>query len=350
MHAPSHRIHFAAVAWRRPACRLRAKRPAGFANQTGTRLRGFDGGAGDLHRKTRGIGNVHRACFRRERLSRTSVGLRFTKMHGLGNDFVVLDARASSAPLGDARIRAMADRHTGVGFDQLLVIEPARDPACVAAYSIRNADGSIAEQCGNGARCIGAWLHRAGAIAIGATVKLRSPAGVIGMQLDDASTVAVEMGEPAFEPLRIPFEASAIADTYPLDVDGERVEIAAVSMGNPHAVMEVADVRDPRVDAWGPRITSHRRFPQGVNAGFAKIIDPRHIELRVHERGAGWTRACGSGACAAVAALHKRGRVGDDVRVTLPGGDLRIAWQGPGHALWMTGPAAFSFDGEWLGM
>src|SRR6185312_9375911 len=156
---------------------------------------------------------------------------------------------------GDARIRAMADRHTGIGFDQLLVIEPARDPACVAAYSIRNADGSIAEQCGNGARCIGAWLHRAGDITIGTTVKLQSPAGVIGMRLDDASTVTVDMGEPAFEPAGIPFDASAIADTYPLDVDGERVEIAAVSMGNPHAVMEVTDVHDPRVEILGPRIT-----------------------------------------------------------------------------------------------
>src|SRR6185437_6578279 len=181
------------------------------------------------------------------------LGVRFTKMHGLGNDFVVLDARMPSARPGDARIRAMADRHTGIGFDQLLVIEATRDPACVAAYSIRNADGSVAEQCGNGARCIGAWLHRAGAIALGTMVKLQSPAGVIGMRLDDASTVTVEMGEPVFEPARIPFDAPATADAYPLDIDGERVEITAVSMGNPHAVMEVADVHDPRVDDLGPQ-------------------------------------------------------------------------------------------------
>lgn len=277
-------------------------------------------------------------------------GLRFTKMHGLGNDFVVLDARASSPKLGDARIRAMADRHTGIGFDQLLIIEPARDPNCVAAYSIRNADGSCAEQCGNGARCIGAWLHRAGAIAPGATVKLESPARVIGMRLDDASIVAVELGEPVFEPARIPFDAPAMAPTYPLEVDGARIEIAAVSMGNPHAVLEVADVHDPRVDRLGPRITSHPRFQQGANAGFVQVIDKRNIKLRVHERGAGWTLACGSGACAAVAALHQRDRVDDEVRVELPGGDLRIAWQGPDHALWMTGPATFVFDGEWLGV
>jgi diaminopimelate epimerase len=277
------------------------------------------------------------------------VDVRFTKMHGLGNDFVVLDARTSSPVLGDACIRAMADRHTGIGFDQLLIIEPVHDPACVAAYSIRNADGSIAEQCGNGARCIGAWLHRAGAIAIGTLVKLQSPAGVIGMRLDDASTIAVEMGEPVLEPTRIPFDAPAAADSYPLEIGGARVEIAAVSMGNPHAVLEVNDVSDPRVDDLGPRITTHPRFPRGVNAGFAQIIDAHHIKLRVHERGAGWTLACGSGACAAVAALRNRGRVGDDVRVELPGGDLRIAWKGPGHTLWMTGPTAFSFDGEWLG-
>jgi diaminopimelate epimerase len=135
-----------------------------------------------------------------------------------------------------------------------------------------------------------------------------------------------------------------------LDVDGERVEIAAVSTGNPHAVLEVADVRDQGVDGLGPRITVHPRFPRGVNAGFAQVIGAHHIKLRVHERGAGWTQACGSGACAAVAALRKRGRVGDEVRVELPGGDLRIAWKGPGHPLWMTGPATFVFDGEWLGM
>lgn len=277
------------------------------------------------------------------------MGFRFTKMHGLGNDFVVLDARTSSPVLGDARIRAMADRHTGIGFDQLLIIESAHDPACVAAYSIRNADGSTAEQCGNGARCIGAWLHRAGAIAIGTLVKLQSPAGVIGMRLDDASTVAVEMGEPVLEPRRIPFDAPAAADSYPLEIDGARVEIAAVSMGNPHALLEVEDIADARIERLGPRITTHPRFPRGVNAGFAQVIDAHHIKLRVHERGAGWTLACGSGACAAVAALRNRGRVGDEVRVELPGGALSIAWKGSGHALWMTGPAAFSFDGEWLG-
>ena len=270
-------------------------------------------------------------------------------MHGLGNDFVVLDARATTPPLDAARIRDMADRHTGVGFDQLLVIERARDPACVAAYTIRNADGSSAEQCGNGARCVGAWLHRAGALATGDEVKVQSPAGIVGMRLIDAATVAVEMGEPEFEPAKIPFDAPAAADSYLLDVDGERVRVAAVSMGNPHAVLEVDDVADTRIDRLGPRITAHPRFRRGANAGFVQVVDGHDVKLRVHERGAGWTLACGSGACAAVAALHRLGRVGDKVRVELPGGALTIEWQGPGHALWMTGPAAFVFDGEWLG-
>ncbi|MGH8145381.1 MAG: diaminopimelate epimerase [Rhodanobacteraceae bacterium] len=272
----------------------------------------------------------------------------FTKMHGLGNDFVVLDARQSSLPLDAARIAAMADRHTGIGFDQLLIVEAAHDPACIAGYSIRNADGSMAKQCGNGARCIGAWLHRDGVLAIGEHARLESPAGVIGMRLADAATVTVEMGEPVFGPAHIPFEAPAQAATYPLDVDNEHVEISAVSMGNPHAVMRVSDPGAARIDQLGPAISSHPRFPEGANTGFVQVLNNANIRLRVHERGAGWTLACGSGACAAVAALRLTGEVADEVRVHLPGGTLDIAWTGPGHALWMTGPAAFVFNGEWL--
>jgi diaminopimelate epimerase len=275
------------------------------------------------------------------------VGIRFTKMHGLGNDFVVLDARTSSLSLDVRRIAAMADRHTGIGFDQMLIIGAARDPAHAAAYSIRNADGSPAEQCGNGARCIGAWLHRDGVLAIGAAAQLESPAGAIGVRMLDAATVAAEMGEPLFDPLQIPFAAAAEADAYTLDVAGEAVTIAAVSMGNPHAVVRVDDLSDPRIAQWGPAITTHPRFPRGANAGFAQVINAGTIRLRVHERGAGWTAACGSGACAAAAALHRAGTVGERLRVELPGGALDIAWQGPGHALWMTGPAAFAFDGEY---
>ena len=275
--------------------------------------------------------------------------MRFTKMHGLGNDFALLDARSAPIDLAPARVQAMADRHTGIGFDQLLVIEPPRNPAHLAAYAIRNADGSPAGQCGNGARCIGAWLHRAGALAIGADAHLESPAGVVGLRLIDATTAVVEMGEPEFEPARIPFIADARADLYALDVDGASIDIGAVSMGNPHAVLEVDDVCAARIERLGPALTAHPRFPQGANAGFAHVLARDHIRLRVHERGAGWTLACGSGACAAVAALHQRSRVGDAVRVDLPGGTLTIEWQGPRHPLWMRGPAAFVYDGVWLG-
>ncbi|TAN05937.1 MAG: diaminopimelate epimerase [Rhodanobacteraceae bacterium] len=278
------------------------------------------------------------------------MGLHFSKMHGLGNDFVVLDARSRAPALDPRRIRAMADRHTGIGFDQLLVIEPARDPACIAAYSIYNADGSPAEQCGNGARCIAAWLERAGALERGIIAQFESPAGTIGMRLTAANAVTVEMGEPDFDPAHVPFTACGSALVHPLEVAGERVEISVVSMGNPHAILEVPDVTAPEVDRLGPRITAHPRFAHGVNAGFAQVLDAGHLKLRVHERGAGWTLACGSGACAAVAALYRRGRVGASVNVALPGGQLAIAWDGPGHPLWMTGPAAFVFDGEWLGV
>lgn len=281
---------------------------------------------------------------------RPKVPLRFSKMHGLGNDFVVLDARGGGPVPGAAGTRTMADRHTGVGFDQLLVIESARDPGCAAAYSIRNADGSAAGQCGNGARCIAAWLHRAGALPAGIDAHFESPAGRVRMRLLDATTVAVEMGEPDFDPARIPFDAPAAADTYPLDVDGERITITAVSMGNPHAVTRVADVQDPRVDRLGPALTRHPRFHDGANAGFVEVVDRTHIRLRVHERGAGWTRACGTGACAAMAALRRQGLVDDRVQVILPGGTLSIAWPGTGSTLWMTGPAAFTFEGTWLGI
>ncbi len=274
------------------------------------------------------------------------MGLRFSKMHGLGNDFVVLDARASAVPDDPMLVRAMADRHTGIGFDQMLILERADDPACVAAYSIRNADGTPARQCGNGVRCLAAWLHRDGALAEDGVARLQGPAGRVAVRMLDAGTVAADMGEPEFVPARIPFDAPAESDRYTLTVAGETVEIVALSMGNPHAVVEVDDVNGPRVERLGPLLTAHPRFPEGANAGFAQVVDAHTVRLRVHERGAGWTRACGSGACAAAAALQRLGRVGAHVRVELPGGTLEIDWQGPGHALWMTGPAVFVYDGD----
>jgi diaminopimelate epimerase len=273
--------------------------------------------------------------------------LRFSKMHGIGNDFVVLDGRQHAFPLNAAQIRALADRHTGVGFDQLLSIEPARNPACAFYYGIWNADGSPSGQCGNGVRCVAAWLHRAGALALGDSVTIESPSGPVTVRLLGANEVTVDMGEPVFEPARIPFTADAAADHYELTVASERLDIGAVSMGNPHAVVAVENLADPALQRLGPLLTNHPRFAQGANAGFVQRLDRGHLRLRVHERGAGWTRACGTGACAAMAVLHRRGDVDDSVAVELPGGTLRIDWAGPGHTLWMTGPAAFAFEGEW---
>lgn len=280
--------------------------------------------------------------------ARRNVPLHFSKMHGLGNDFVVLDARAASFDMDVDRVRAMADRRTGIGFDQMLVIESARDGDCDFAYSIRNADGSSARQCGNGVRCIAAWLRRAGALP-GDEARLQGPAGTVAARLLPDNRVAVDMGEPVFAPSRIPFEATIQAEVYALDVGGHCLKIGAVSMGNPHAVIEVEDGEFERLHELGPAITAHPRFPRGANAGFAQVLSRDAIRLRVHERGAGWTQACGTGACAAAAVLHARGRVDANVRVELPGGELDIEWRGAGHALWMTGPATFVFDGEWLG-
>lgn len=274
--------------------------------------------------------------------------LAFTKMHGIGNDFVMVDCRHRPFPLDAAQIRAIADRHAGVGFDQLISIEPRRDPSCAFYYGIWNTDGSPAGQCGNGVRCVAAWLHRAGELAIGDTVRLESPSGPVTVRLTGPGEVTVDMGVPAFEPARIPFLAEAAADRYAIDVGGETLEIGAVSMGNPHAVVVVADLHAPALFRLGPLLTTHGRFPQGANAGFVQVVDRGHLRLRVHERGSGWTLACGTGACAAMAVMHARGEIDARARVELPGGTLAIAWAGPGQTLWMTGPATFVFEGEWL--
>ena len=274
--------------------------------------------------------------------------LHFSKMHGIGNDFVVLDCRQRAFPLDAAQIRALADRHTGVGFDQLLSVEPARNPACAFYYGIWNADGSPSGQCGNGVRCVAAWLHRAGALTLGDSVAIESPSGPVTVRLLGAHEVTVDMGEPVFEPPRIPFAADAAAERYAIDLADEQLDIGAVSMGNPHAVVAVENLTDPALQRLGPLLTGHPRFPQGANAGFVQRLDRGRLRLRVHERGAGWTLACGTGACAAMAVLRQRGDVDDSVAVELPGGTLRIEWAGPGRTLWMTGPAAFAFEGDWL--
>jgi diaminopimelate epimerase len=273
--------------------------------------------------------------------------MRFTKMHGIGNDFVLVDARQAAFPLTAAQIRALADRHTGVGFDQLLSVERARDPSCAFYYGIWNADGTPSGQCGNGVRCVAAWLHRAGVLAAGVPVRVQSPSGPVTVRVLEAGRVAVDMGEPVFDPARVPMRVDAAADPYELAVDGAGVAVGVVSMGNPHAVVVVKEHDDAVLERLGPALTHHPQFPQGANAGFVRLVDRAHLQLRVHERGSGWTRACGTGACAAMAVLRRRGEVDACVQVDLPGGRLQIDWPGPGHTLWMTGPAAFAFEGEW---
>lgn len=273
------------------------------------------------------------------------MGLHFTKMHGIGNDFVVLDCRTQPFALDAGGIARLANRHTGVGFDQLLTIAPARDPSCRFYYGIYNADGSTSGQCGNGVRCVAAWLQRAGALGTGAA-RLESPSGPVAVELLADGRVRVDMGEPRFAPDAIPLTLPA-ADPYSLAIDRERIEFGAVSMGNPHAVVEVADAAAAPLATLGAALSTNAHFPQSCNVGVVQLVDRAHVRLRVRERGVGETLACGTGACAAVAVLRRRARVDATVAVDLPGGRLEIRWDGPGHTLWMTGPAAFVYEGDW---
>jgi diaminopimelate epimerase len=269
----------------------------------------------------------------------------FTKMHGVGNDFVVFDAPADSALLRPELLRGLADRRTGIGFDQALILERPRRADAAVYYRIFNSDGDEVEQCGNGARCIAALLHSRGATRNGA-VTLESPAGVVQARIGARDVVSVDMGVPDFDPRALPFSAPAAADSYPLEVDGTTLQIAAVSMGNPHAVLMVDSVASAPVATLGPAIEHHARFPRRVNVGFLEISAPDAVRLRVLERGAGETRACGTGACAAVAVGRRRGLLEHEVRVCVRGGELRVNWEGPGAHVWLTGPAEISFAGH----
>ena len=275
--------------------------------------------------------------------------LEFTKMHGLGNDFIVFEAPREGRLPTAAEWRALAARHTGIGFDQALVIEPPRRAGTQAYYRIFNADGGEVEQCGNGVRCLAAFLHRRGTLPVngnGGDIVLDSPAGLIRARVHDANLISVDMGSPNFDPKSLPFEASAEAHVYPLAVAGTEVEIGAISMGNPHAVLTVTSVASAPLDRLGPAIEKHPRFPNRVNVGFMEIVDRTHIRLRVFERGVGETLACGTGACAAVAVGRRHGRLDPTVEVELPGGILEITWSGPGEHIWMKGPTAVSFTGR----
>jgi diaminopimelate epimerase len=273
--------------------------------------------------------------------------LRFSKMHGAGNDFIVLDLRDGSPPPDPALAARLADRHTGVGCDQILTIEPPRADGSVASYRIWNADGSSSQQCGNGARCVAAWLVRDGA-ASGDAFAIDSPVTTHAVERLGEHEYAVAMGVPRFEPDQVPLIGFAHArEEYLLPLQGDTVRFGAVSMGNPHAVIEVGLVDAAPVERLGPLLQQHATFPQSVNVGFVQVMDPRHARLRVYERGVGETLACGSGACAAAVVMMHRGRLERDAIMSLPGGDLRIRWPDPTAQIVMSGPAAFVFEGEW---
>jgi len=278
-------------------------------------------------------------------MSRTPPPLRFTKMHGAGNDFVVLDLRGDVPPPDADLCRALADRHTGVGCDQILTVEAPQGADAVARYRIWNADGSASQQCGNGARCVAAWLVREG-VATDAFA-LESPAGLHAVtRAGDGYRIA--MGVPDFVPARIPMAGvDAAQPLYTLPVDGVgTLAFGAASMGNPHALIEVDDVDGAQVDRIGRALQASAWFPESVNVGFAQVLADDRIRLRVFERGVGETLACGSGACAAVAVLVRRGRTARSVAVSLPGGTLHIDWPADDVTLSMAGPAAFVFEGE----
>jgi diaminopimelate epimerase len=271
--------------------------------------------------------------------------IEFLKMQGLGNDFFVFDAPAAAGAFFDPiTVRALADRHTGVGFDQALMLESPRSPDSRTYYRVFNSDGGEVEQCGNGARCIAALLF-ARAPERGRSVKMESKGGIVNARVLEDGRVSVDMGAPDFAPRSIPFDAAAEAPSYSLTIRGEAVEFGAVSMGNPHAVLRVADVTTAPVARLGPSIENHPRFPRRANVGFMQVVDPGHIALRVFERGAGETLACGTGACAAAAVGRRQGILSADVRVDLPGGSAQVSWPGPGEHVWLTGPAKTVFTG-----
>lgn len=269
----------------------------------------------------------------------------FSKMHGLGNDFMVVDCITQNVFFSPELIRRLANRHTGVGFDQLLVVEAPYDPESDFHYRIFNADGSEVEQCGNGARCFARFVRMKG-LTNKYSLSVSTKKGKIILSIEEDDQVCVNMGIPEFEPSKIPFRAKQAEKTYIMRVDEQTLFCGAVSMGNPHVVTVVEDIATAEVERIGPLLESHERFPERVNAGFMQVVNRQQINLRVYERGAGETQACGSGACAAVAVGILQDLLDDTVMVNLPGGRLEISWQGPGQPLYMIGPATHVFDGQ----
>ncbi|QCR37552.1 diaminopimelate epimerase [Nissabacter sp. SGAir0207] len=270
--------------------------------------------------------------------------MQFSKMHGLGNDFMVVDAVTQNVYFSPELIRRLSDRHTGVGFDQMLVVEPPYDPDLDFHYRIFNADGSEVAQCGNGARCFARFVRLKG-LTNKRDIRVSTQTGRMVLSVTENDDVCVNMGEPIFEPQQVPFRAAKAEKTYILRAADKTVLCGVVSMGNPHCVLQVEDVQTAEVETLGPVLESHERFPERANIGFMQIVSRDHIKLRVFERGAGETQACGSGACGAVAVGILQENLAENVRVDLPGGSLDIRWKGPGHPLYMTGPATHVYDG-----
>jgi diaminopimelate epimerase len=270
---------------------------------------------------------------------------KFTKMHGLGNDFVVIDCINQDIDLSGEDVRFIADRHFGVGCDQLLLVEASESADIDFVYRIFNADGGEVEQCGNGARCFAVFVREKG-LTDKDFIRVETASGVIELHVRADGQVTVDMGIPELNPWDIPFHADTRRNEYVLDVNGQMINIGAVSMGNPHAVTVVDNIETIDVEVLGPRIESHELFPNRVNAGFMQIVDDTHIKLRVYERGAGETLACGTGACAAVVIGQLQGYLSEAVEVSLPGGSLQISWQGEATPVMMTGPATTVFEGK----
>ena len=272
--------------------------------------------------------------------------LRFTKMHGLGNDFMVIDAISQKVRMRQDLVKELADRNFGIGFDQMLLVEPPTEPTMDFRYRIFNADGSEVEHCGNGARCFARFVRDKGLI-MRDEMQVETARGRAILSIKGRDQVEVDMGAPELRPLEVPTTYAEQATTYTTQLaDGTKVEFGAVSMGNPHAVLVVDSVANAPVESWGPELESHSVFPNRANIGFMEVISPSEVRLRVYERGAGETQACGTGACAAVVSGRLRGLLDQRVTVHLPGGDLEIEWAGEGHSVMMTGPVATVYEGQ----
>ena len=270
--------------------------------------------------------------------------LQYSKMHGLGNDFVVIDLVRQRAYLDTVTIQRMADRHFGIGFDQLLIVEPPEDPTADFKYRIFNSDGSEVQQCGNGVRCFARFVYEQ-QLTYKTKIRVQTKSGIVEPELGANGWVRVNMGQPKFLPEQIPFQAEKTQDLYSLQLKDAELEIDVVNMGNPHAVTIVPDVLTADVAGIGPQVESHERFPQRVNTGFMQIIDEKHARLRVFERGVGETLACGTGACAAAVSGMRRGLLSNSVEIELAGGKLQIEWR-EGDVVWMTGPTTNVYHGR----